>query len=92
MLSSPIGDEPHGSRRKLAGNDGEGLDIDRGFVLGITRVKVGAAEVMDLIVVHPNHDAVEGADSWHLSMMARGSVKPASVLLVDRGESAPNLV
>jgi hypothetical protein len=40
MLPGPIADKPHRSRRKLAGDDGERFDVDRGFVVGIACVEV----------------------------------------------------
>ena len=69
------------SRRELAGDDGEGLDVDRRFVIGVPRVEVRPAEMVDLIVIHPDHNPVESTDSGHRSMMARPTVEPAASAL-----------
>jgi hypothetical protein len=39
MLPGPIGDEPQRTRGQLAGDHGEGLDVDRGLVTGVAGVE-----------------------------------------------------
>jgi hypothetical protein len=38
--SRPLGDEPHGSGWKLAGDHVHGLDVDRGLIVGVRRVEM----------------------------------------------------
>jgi hypothetical protein len=65
----PFDNESRRSRRELAGYDGKSLDVDRGLVVAVSRVEVRAAGVVDLVVVHRDHDSVEGADPGHETMM-----------------------
>jgi hypothetical protein len=73
MFLRPVGDEPCRSRREFAGDDGQGLDVNRRFVIGVTGVEVRSAEVVDLIVVHPDHDSVERTDPGHRRIARGGS-------------------
>jgi hypothetical protein len=40
MFLRSIGDEPCRSRRELAGDDAQGVDVDRRFVIRVTGVEV----------------------------------------------------
>jgi hypothetical protein len=70
MLPGTLDDDPHRSRRELASDDCETLDVDRGFVVAVTSMEVRPAEMVDLIVIHPDHDPVERTDSGTFSMIA----------------------
>jgi hypothetical protein len=61
----PFPHQPERTGRQLPRNQRRRLDIDRGLIIGIPSVEVRAAEMVDLIVVHPDHDSVEGADPRH---------------------------
>jgi hypothetical protein len=61
----PLDDKSPGARRQLTGDDRPAFDVDRGLVLAIGSVEVRTPTVMGLVVVHPDHDPVERADSWH---------------------------
>src|SRR5438046_491975 len=63
----PVRDELPSAWRQAAGDDLERLDVDRGFLAAIGRVEVRTTAVSDLVVVDPDHDPVEGADSRHLA-------------------------
>src|SRR5919109_4181141 len=65
MVTGPLDDEPQGSRRQLAGEDGERVDVKRCLVVAVGRMEVRPATVMGLVVVHPYDDPVERADPWH---------------------------
>jgi hypothetical protein len=91
MLLGPVSNESRRSRRQLSSDYGQGLDVDRRFVIRVPRMEVRSAEVVDLVVVHPDQDPVERTDSRHWSMMPRASVDPrqhraGSALLVDQGD------
>jgi hypothetical protein len=65
----PFDHESRGSRRELAGYHGEGLDVDRGLVIAVSGVEMRPAGMVDLVVVHRDHDSIEGADPGHQSMI-----------------------
>jgi hypothetical protein len=41
-------------------------------------VKVRPAEMVDLVVVHPDHDPVKGADARHPTIIASATVRTGS--------------
>src|SRR5947209_6939577 len=74
VFTAPFGHEPQRTRRQSPGDDGHRLDVDRGLVLRVARVKVRTSEMVDLVVIEPNRDPVEGADPRHAPMMSRSPV------------------
>lgn len=65
MRRCPLGDEASGSWRKRTGDDRQALDVDGGLRLPISGMEMGMSAMVALVVVHPDRDSVEAADSWH---------------------------
>jgi len=65
VLARPFDDEAKGPRRESSGQHIEALDVDRRLIATVARMKMRASEMLDLVVVHPDHDPVEGTDSRH---------------------------
>ena len=61
----PLDDKPLPSRRQPTSEDRQVLDIDGRLVLAIASVEMRTPAVVRLVVVHPNHYPLEGADPWH---------------------------
>src|SRR6266542_4333687 len=84
MSTSPFNHEAEGARRELAGDDLEVFNVDRTLVVGVGSVKVRSTEVVALVVIHPDHDPVEGADPRHSAdrgcRIGRSACGPASVI------------
>src|SRR5437667_1874480 len=64
-LKRPLDDESPGPWREAAGEDLEALDVDRRLIVTVGGVEMRSAAMVHLVVVHPDHDPVEGADPWH---------------------------
>jgi hypothetical protein len=65
MLARPFDDEPEGARRNRTRDDREVFDVDRGLVVAVPSVEMRPTQMVILVVIHPDHDAVESADPWH---------------------------
>ena len=70
MCPCPLDDEPSGASWQPPGDDGQVFDVARGLVIAIACVEVRPTQVVGLIVVHPDHDSVEGADPRHPLIVA----------------------
>src|SRR4051794_1504515 len=74
-LECPLDDKPLGLWREVASEDLEALNVDGRLIVTVGGVEVRASAMVHLVVVHPNDDPVEGADSWHRRrILATGAV------------------
>jgi len=81
VRTRPLEDEPERPRRNPARDHHEALDVDRRLVVSVTRMKMCSPVVVDLVVVHPDHDPVEGTYSRHPAIVpdspdSRGALAP----------------
>lgn len=65
MCPCPLNYEASRSRWQLAGDDCQALDVDGGLCVPITGMKVRPPSMVILVVVHPDRDPIEAADSRH---------------------------
>lgn len=65
VCSCPLGHESLSTGREPSDEDRQALDVDGGLIPTIAGMKVRASAMMRLVVVHPDHYAVEGADPRH---------------------------
>jgi len=101
---SPLDHQTTRPHRKLACDQLKGLDVDRRLVLAISGMEVGPSQMPILVVIHPDRDAVEAADSRHRTTLdskgaqnkARSCQKAlssryllAAVLVAGRGGAPP---
>src|SRR5205809_563341 len=88
MSRCPLGDKPARSPRHTAGKNLKALDVDRRLVLAISGVEVGPSQVPILVVIHPDRDSVEAADSGHQATLdgeaARNKTRPRQNAPVSR--------
>jgi hypothetical protein len=49
----------------MARQDLQALHIDSRLVVAVLRMEVWTPDMVRLVVVHPDHDPEERADSWH---------------------------
>jgi hypothetical protein len=71
MGGSPFGYEAPRPGRQFACDDRKALDVNGSLCLTAPSVEVRPAPVVNLIVVHPDRDSVEAADSRHRAMLGR---------------------
>lgn len=71
MHAGPLQDEPKGARLQSPSDHFKVLNVDRRLVAALAGMKVRATEMLDLVVVHPDHDPVERADPRHSSRVRR---------------------
>lgn len=61
----PLDHQAFGPGRQVAGDDDWTVDGYGSLGLAITGMEMRAPQVMVLVLVHPDRDPVEAADSWH---------------------------
>lgn len=65
MPTCPLNDETMRPRRQLASNQSKALDVNRSLEFAVASMEMRPTEMVNLVVVHPNADSIEGADARH---------------------------